>query len=572
MRTVEPGGAVAPDLAVVTGAADDLPAAPQVDGLRLTRRIGVGAHGQVWLAGDVRTGDRVAVKLVRDDLTGEQARQAAERLANEAAMLARVRHPHLIRLRGTVDDALVLDHLPGGSVADLVAARGPLEPAEVTTVVVPVARALAALHAAGIVHGDVTAANVLLGGDGHPVLADLGAATEVRVVTPAGGPGRANRPGPPVLSPVVWGTPGWVDPVATAGRPNPGQDIWGLGALVRFCLTATVVPDTSVGPAEGDDTRRAMLRVAQACCADRSRRPSAEQVASMVWQVASAAPIAMAASTGPSAPELTRRIRVEAAAGPAEDRRRGTVGTLPRWWAPVRAALTGRPVLPGGARWGWAVAALAAGLLAGGATAVVVARTAGAIPEQPDLAAPGQVVPESAERSVGTATGAAATGGTVLSGTVPNGTVPPSVTPADDLSRLVARLAGARAAAIGSGSTAALAAVDAPGSPAEAADRALLQRLASAGRRLVGLSFVVGQVARDPGPTGSAQSATGPDGATRLSVTTEVTTSAHTQVDSRTAAVVLVPPGRPQRMRIVLARLSQGWRVVEVEPVTAQDQ
>lgn len=526
-----------------------------MSGLRLTRRLGVGAHGQVWLASDPRTGDRVAVKLVRDDLSAEQARQAAERLASEAEMLGRVRHPHVITLRGTVDDALVLDHLPGGSVADLVAARGPLEPAEVTTVVVPIARALAALHAAGIVHGDVTAANVLLGSDGHPVLADLGAAVEARTGEgSASAAGRTRgRPAPPVLSPVVWGTPGWIDPVASLARPHPGQDIWGLGALVRFCLTATVVAEANEqGPPAADDGgggpshdpdggRRAMLRVAQACCGDRQSRPGAEQVAAMLWQAASAAPIAMPLSVGPSAPELTRRIRVEAGAEPCvANRRRGSVlGLLRRraapggepWWGAARGRERG---------WAWPVAALAGGLTAGGVAALLILHSVGSVPHRPLIALP--------EPSGGKA----------------SAPPPRSPTPGPgDLGQVVARLAQARAAAISAGSTAALAEVDVPGSAAEAADRALLQRLAADGRSLVGLRFTVGPTTNEP--------AVGAIGAAEASVTTVVTTSAHTQVDSRTATILAaVPAGRPQRVRIALTRLAQGWRVSAVEPLADQ--
>jgi hypothetical protein len=193
-------------------------------------------------------------------------------------------------------------------------------------------------------------------------------------------------------------------------------------------------------------------------------------------------------------------------------------------------------------RWGWPAAVLAAGLTAGGVTAFLIFHAVGSVPQRPLIAQP-ESSPVAATAPVTTATRSAA-----------------------DLGQVVARLAAARAAAIGAGSTAALAEVDAPGSAAEAGDRALLQRLAADGRSLVGLRFTVGKVTSEP-----AVGAVGAVDAAEASVTAVVTTSAHTQVDSRTATVVAtVPAGRPQRVRIVLTRMAQGWRVSAVEPLADQ--
>jgi serine/threonine protein kinase len=132
----------------------------EVPGYDVDHLIGYGAAGEVWLARELATGDVVALKRVRV----AQDLEARDRIRREAAMLAALEHPHLVRLRTVVTLAeelvLVLDHASGGSLAGVLAARGSLRAGEVVTMATPVAEALAAVHARGVVHGDVTPANV----------------------------------------------------------------------------------------------------------------------------------------------------------------------------------------------------------------------------------------------------------------------------------------------------------------------------------------------------------------------------------------------------------------------------
>ncbi|HEX2809567.1 MAG TPA: protein kinase, partial [Kineosporiaceae bacterium] len=179
---------------------DPAAGSPHVPGVVMLRLLGVGGHGEVWLAEDLVSGDQVAVKVRRDqaaslpaprgegprgvgpgDDSADSAQQAAARLNREVALLRRIDHPHVVRLRRVVDlpggaRALVMDHAAGGSLADLVAIRGPLEATEAATLSVPLARTLADLHERGLVHGDLTPSNVLFTADGRPMIADLGCA------------------------------------------------------------------------------------------------------------------------------------------------------------------------------------------------------------------------------------------------------------------------------------------------------------------------------------------------------------------------------------------------------------
>ena len=96
------------------------------------------------------------------------------------------------------------------------------------TVAAPLAQALAAVHAAGLVHGDVSPANVLFTAEGMPLLTDLGVA---RLVGESG---------------AVRGTAEYVEPgVARGGPPGPASDVWALGALCHHLLAGTPPHDGS---------------------------------------------------------------------------------------------------------------------------------------------------------------------------------------------------------------------------------------------------------------------------------------------------------------------------------------
>lgn len=192
----------------------------RLPGYVIEEPIGAGADARVWRARVRRSGDPVAVKLLpvhkRDQLDAARA---------EAALLTGLDHPHLVRLHEAVPCrrglALVLDLAAGGSLAQLLAARGRLTEGEVVTTIAPVGAALAYAHNAGVVHGDVSAANVLFTGVGLPLLADLGVA---RLTGDDTIPARS--------------TPAYVDPaVAAGGVPSPASDVFMLAAVALHALT-----------------------------------------------------------------------------------------------------------------------------------------------------------------------------------------------------------------------------------------------------------------------------------------------------------------------------------------------
>ncbi|MFB7947465.1 serine/threonine-protein kinase [Kitasatospora phosalacinea] len=152
---------------------------------RLARTLGAGGFGSVWLARDEALGVDVAVKEVRLPPAGTAAEHAEllERARREARHAARLRdHPHVVGVHDVVLDGgapwTVMQLVVGRSLHERIAADGPLPVPEAARVATAVLSALEAAHAAGIVHRDVKAANVLLADDGRVLLADFGIAVQ----------------------------------------------------------------------------------------------------------------------------------------------------------------------------------------------------------------------------------------------------------------------------------------------------------------------------------------------------------------------------------------------------------
>ncbi len=204
--------------------------------------VGFGGSGEVWRAREVASGEVVALKRLRAGLSADAAaREVSEqRLSREAALLATIRHDHIVALRSVVptDDGLVLvlDYAEGGSLAALLAARGRLSAGEVVTIGAPLAQALGDVHARGLVHGDVTPANVLFDGSGKPLLADLGVASLAGDrAGPAGRHARIRRPG------ARFGFRLSMRDVVSVAGAGPASDVHGLAA-VCFSALAGVPP------------------------------------------------------------------------------------------------------------------------------------------------------------------------------------------------------------------------------------------------------------------------------------------------------------------------------------------
>jgi eukaryotic-like serine/threonine-protein kinase len=201
---------------------------------RLQARLGRGGMGVVWRATDELLGRQVAVKEIPldldDALPAEEARRQRERALREARAVAQLNHPHIIVVHGVVEDDerpyIVMELIDGGSLADRVSARGPVDAAEAARIGIALLGALRTAHGAGVLHRDIKPANVLLeSGSDRVVLTDFGIAQVAGATT-------LTETGSFV------GSPEYTAPERMSGaRTGPESDLWSLGALLCTVLS-----------------------------------------------------------------------------------------------------------------------------------------------------------------------------------------------------------------------------------------------------------------------------------------------------------------------------------------------
>jgi TolB-like protein len=189
--------------------------------LTLHEVVGRGGFGIVYRAWDSRLDKEVALKLLPVGLSS-----AYLDFGGEARRMARVRHPNVVTIHGA-DSAdgqfgLWMEFVRGRTLRQMIDERGPFGPHEALTIGVEVARALAAVHAAGLVHCDLKAQNVMREEGGRVVLMDFGAGHDVATTTPRR----------------MAGTPVFMAPeLFESQRATPQSDIYSLGVLLFYLVT-----------------------------------------------------------------------------------------------------------------------------------------------------------------------------------------------------------------------------------------------------------------------------------------------------------------------------------------------
>jgi eukaryotic-like serine/threonine-protein kinase len=157
----------------------DAPLPPHIGRYRVRRELGRGAMGMVYQAEDPDIGRAVAIKLVRADLLqGRDREEFLNRFRHEARAAGRCTHPNIVALYDLAQHEgnpfLAMEYVNGVDLAQVLKKRGRFTPAEAVATITQVLNALAAAHAAGIVHRDVKPANILLQPNGHVKVTDFG--------------------------------------------------------------------------------------------------------------------------------------------------------------------------------------------------------------------------------------------------------------------------------------------------------------------------------------------------------------------------------------------------------------
>ena len=255
---------------------------------RLIDRIDEGGAGEVWRARDEKLDRDVAIKLLGAD--ADDAFRA--RFADEARRAAAVVHPNVVTVFDEGNDGadafMVMELVPGKTLREIVAERGPLPPHEVSRLIRQVAGALDAAHAAGVIHCDVKPANVIVDPQGVAKLTDFGIARAAR-----------DRDEQELL-----GTARYIAPERVEGGPVTARtDVYGLGLVAYELLTGRpafdgatseeLVRERLVGPPPSlrharvgiDDRLDAIVGRALATSPDR-RYASAGAFARAFWEVA----------------------------------------------------------------------------------------------------------------------------------------------------------------------------------------------------------------------------------------------------------------------------------------------
>ncbi len=202
----------------------------------LLEQLGAGGMGVVYRARDLRLGRWVAVKVLAPGETADPERRA--RFVKEARAASALNHPNVLTVHevGCEDgvDFIVTEYLPGRTLEKLIPKHG-LPPREALRIAVPIAHALAAAHAAGVVHRDVKPANVMVTDSGLVKVLDFGLARFVDPLPLAPGETTAELL---TKEGTVFGTCAYMSPEQAEGRPvDARSDVFSFGVTLYEMLT-----------------------------------------------------------------------------------------------------------------------------------------------------------------------------------------------------------------------------------------------------------------------------------------------------------------------------------------------
>ncbi|HJR97942.1 MAG TPA: protein kinase [Actinomycetota bacterium] len=210
----EPGAPISPALALVGSLL--------VGRYEIRAAIGRGGMGEVFEAVDRRLGRTVAIKVLRPELAADERFLA--RFRREAATAARLTHAGIVAVHDIGEDGgktfIVMEFVAGRTLAEVARSRGTLGPDRIRSVGVAAARALAHAHERGIVHRDVSPANIMVTDDGAVKILDFGIARGGSAALRSNAASRGTLP--------------YVAPEVLRGaRVDARADVYALGAVLR---------------------------------------------------------------------------------------------------------------------------------------------------------------------------------------------------------------------------------------------------------------------------------------------------------------------------------------------------
>jgi len=194
---------------------------------RLLSPIGAGGMAVVYKAQDLALGRVVAVKVLREPLTGDPDFLA--RFQQEARAAANLAHPNIVTVHDFGRDGgrnyIVMEYIEGKDLKSLIKDGSPFRVERALDLVIQMCAGVGYAHRAGLVHCDVKPQNILVTGDGRVKVTDFGIAKALSTLQPG------------ETTDVVWGSPQYYSPEQAAGEaPTPASDVYSIGIVLYEML------------------------------------------------------------------------------------------------------------------------------------------------------------------------------------------------------------------------------------------------------------------------------------------------------------------------------------------------
>jgi eukaryotic-like serine/threonine-protein kinase len=207
---------------------------------QLLHTLGTGGMAVVYRAYDRMLERPVAIKILRQDFSGDEAFR--ERFRQEARSAANLSHPNIVMIHDFGFDTgrlfIVMEYVPGMDLKSVIKSRGKFKVNDAINLCAQACEGIGYAHRAGLVHCDVKPHNMLVTPDERLKVTDFGIARALASIQPD------------EQSDIVWGSPQYFSPEQAAGQaPSPASDVYSMGVIL-YEMLAGQLPFTASDPEE----------------------------------------------------------------------------------------------------------------------------------------------------------------------------------------------------------------------------------------------------------------------------------------------------------------------------------